>query len=144
MTVSANTTPELFEAARQLNVVSYDERTTHADGFMPSYNYDSAIAVVNQRVVGGIVARRSAACYLRKILADDYHTMLSDGRVGPTVWDLWVHPAHRRQGLGRQLLEAIAGHFGRKVTEMGHRLPITEAAAGALRSMGIVDVLGCN
>lgn len=61
----------------------------------------------------------------------------------PVVWNFWVHPVHRRKGLGRQLLEAMAAHFGRQVREMGFWLPISREAVGVLLSMGITEVAGC-
>jgi ribosomal protein S18 acetylase RimI-like enzyme len=157
VTVSENTPPEWFHAAQLLNLVSAGKRTTHGPGFLPLYDYDSAIAVVNGRVVGGVVADKERFLSLlvplraksapRQLSPGDPREPWNSPRVGhrrPTVFDLWVHEAHRRRGVARQLLLAIAAHFGRSVGDLGFRVPISPAARQLLRSMGLREVLGCN
>lgn len=141
VTVSENTRAELFEAASLLSGVS-DAYRNHADGFAPSNNYDSAIAVVGGRVVGGLIAHRNRKAYLRQVLGKRSRPGHAGNEFRPVVWYMWAHPAHRRKGLGRQLLEAIADHFGRAVGELGFRLPISEEMDGLLRKMGIKEVAG--
>jgi GNAT superfamily N-acetyltransferase len=148
VTVSANTPTERFDAAHLLNVaaeaVAPHELSTHCNGFVPTGNYDSAIAIVDGRVVGGVIADRWRTVNVRKPLSPKSNSKGVQSELRPAVWDLWVHPAQRGRGLGRQLLEAIAAHFGRAVPELGFRLPISEKAVALLNSMGIEEVLGCE
>jgi GNAT superfamily N-acetyltransferase len=142
VTVSANTPAERFKAAHLLNLASANERSTHGPGFVPTDHYDSAVAIVDRRVVGGVIAARNGACHLRVTLRTQSRPVSVRSECRPIVWDLWVHRAHRRKGLGGQLLEAIAAHFSRSVADLGHRLPISRKAVGLLRSMRIEEVLG--
>jgi GNAT superfamily N-acetyltransferase len=150
VTVSKGTSADLFTAAHLLNLASKGKRTTHANGFVPTDNYDSAIVVVDSRVVGGIIADRGRAIHLRaQLRANGTHKIIAcqpDDRNRPqaVIFDLWVHPAHRRKGLARQLVIALAGHFGCSPGELGFRVPISKAAVQLLRSMGLDQVVGCN
>jgi GNAT superfamily N-acetyltransferase len=143
VTVSENTPARLFEAAHLLTAVS-EAWINHADGFVPSDRYDSAIAVVRGRVVGGLIAGRNLPTHLRRVLGDPSGQTAAESQNRPVIWYVWVHPAHRRKRLARQLLEATASHFRRRVAEMGFRLPIFEGAEAVLLSMGIKEVAGCQ
>ena len=65
VTVSEGTPVERFQIAHLLNLESEGACSTHANGFVPSDNYDSAIAVVDGRIVGGVIADRDRAVPLR-------------------------------------------------------------------------------
>ena len=149
VTVSEGTATDLFTAAKLLNLASRGKRSTHANGFVPTANYDSAIAVVNGRVVGGAIADKGRAVHLRAQLhVNGTHRVVGcrpedRNQPRPVVYDLWVHPAHRRKGLARQLLEALARHFQCSLKELGFRVPISKAAVRLLRSMGLEEVVGC-
>lgn len=143
LTVSENTPRELFDAASLLSCMS-NVCSQHANGFLPSDYFDSAIAVVDGRVVGGVIADRYHSTYLRKVLGDESEPTGAESQYRPVIWYVWVHPVHRRRGVGPQLLEAIAAHFGRPVAEMGFWLPVFEEADAMLRSMGITEVAGCH
>lgn len=145
VTVSENTPPERFRAAHRLNLVSEPDRRkqcTLAGGFLPGDSHDTAIAVVNSRIVGGIVADRGRACFWRQALSDKSSPVSVGYQSRPCVMYIWVHPKHRRMGIGRQLQEAIAAHFDRKVSDLGHWFPIKPKAKQLLRSMGIEEVFG--
>ena len=138
VTVSANTPPALFEAAHFLDLVSAGQRN---NGFVPTDHYDSAIAIVNGRVIGGVLANIRKTCTMRKVLSSGSER--PELEACPTIWGLWVHPGYRQKGVGRQLLEAMATHFNRGVAELGFWLPISDKAVSLLKSMGIDQVLGC-
>jgi GNAT superfamily N-acetyltransferase len=145
VTVSEGTPPEGFEMARLLNLASRGSRSTKANGFVPTGHYDSALAVVSGRVVGGVVADRGRAIWFAGELRADggcRKSRMADDGGGPVIMDLWVHPAHRRRGLGRQLLTAVAAHFGRSVEQIGFRFPIRKNAVRLLWSMGLRKVEG--
>ena len=153
VTVSDGTPAERFDIAHLLNLASAGKRTTHANGFVPTNNYDSAIAVINNRVVGGIIADSDRAVHLSvRLQANGIHKcsalssskLATRGRGRPVIWDLWVHPAHRRKGVAEQLLVAMAARFGCIPTGLGFRVPISGGAVRLLRSMGIKEVVGCN
>jgi GNAT superfamily N-acetyltransferase len=146
VTVTEETPPERFEMAHLLNLTSRGARSTKCNGFVPTDNYDSAIAVVSGRVVGGVIADRGRVTHVAKGLGADGRcrkSLPADRRGCPVIMDLWVHPAHRRKGLGQQLLAAIAGHFGRSVEQVGYRFPISRNAVRLLWSMGLRKVEGC-
>jgi GNAT superfamily N-acetyltransferase len=143
VTVSANTPHERFDAAHLLNLASHGKRSTHANGFIPTDNYDSAVAVVNGRVVGGVIADRERVGHLHvRLRSNSARALSGPRRLCPIVFDLWVHPAHRRRRLAQQLLLAMASHFRRSVGELGFRVPISTAAVHLLRSMGLTEILG--
>jgi GNAT superfamily N-acetyltransferase len=145
VTVSQGMPAERFEMAHLLNLASQGARSTIANGFVPTHNYDSAIAVANGRVVGGVVADRERATWFAKELTADGRCRKSaaaESRLCPVIMDLWIHPAHRRRGLGRQLLGTIAGHFSRSVEQLGFWFPIRKNAVLLLWSMGLRRVEG--
>jgi GNAT superfamily N-acetyltransferase len=141
VTVSENTPPEYFAAAHLLQRIRVIENGTHSPSFVPLFHYDSAIAVVERRVVGGVVAHTDQVVNSRLVLESGAENP-ADGEYRPTVMYLWVHPAHRHGGLGRQLLNAIASHLGRQLAQLGFFFPISDSATGLLRSMGVDEVLG--
>ncbi len=152
VTVSDGTPAERFVIAHLLTLASAGKRTTHANGFVPTDNYDSAIAVLNWRVFGLIIADIDRAIHLNvRLQANGRYKssglssskLATRGKVGPVVWDLWVHPAHRRKGVARQLLIAMAAHFVCSASELGFRVPISSGAVRLLRSMSIKEVVGC-
>jgi len=147
VTVSDGTPPERFDIAHLLNLASQRKRSTQAEGFLPSDNYDSAIAVVNGRVVGGIVADIERAVHLSVRLQANgtcQSSALTRVQARAVIFDLWVHPVHRRKGLARQLLMAMAAHFGCSPRKLGFRVPVSREAVQLLRSMGIKEAVGCN
>lgn len=148
VTVSERTPPEHFEMAHLLNIASHGTRSSQANGFVPTDNYDSAIAVVNGRVAGGVIADVERCMPRTKRLiargASSASLPVDHPRYGPVVFDLWVHPSHRRRGIGGQLLEAIAAHFGLTVAKVGYRFPIKRNAVRLLRKMGVRTVEGCD
>ena len=145
VTLSERTPAERFEMAHLLNLASKGTRSTHGNGFVPADLYDSAIAIANGRVVGGAIADRGRTMRKTLELESDggYKSGSASGvELRPVVWDLWVHPAHRRKGLGRQLLSAMAEHFECSVEQMGFRFPISKEARLLLWSMGLRKVEG--
>lgn len=142
VTVSEGTPASLFEAAHSLSIVSKVRTKTNAPDFLPCNHRDSAIAIVDGRIVGGVVAecnRRIYRCQITSYVSGTHEVPI---RWGPIVMYIWVHEDHRRRGLGRQLLEAIANHFGRRVSEMGFFLPISNDGRRLLTKMGIKEACG--
>ena len=97
---------------------------------MPGSNYDSFIAVMGGRIIGGaLVALESGARYLWTVHlkpdgnahnADELFGEESkkcgvtfDGNLGspPAIYTIWVHPGHRRKGIGGQLVQAVATYL---------------------------------
>lgn len=144
-TLSERTPAERFEMAHLLNLASRGTRSTHANGFVPADHYDSAIAIAKGRVVGGAIADRGRTMRKTLELKSDggYKSGSAAGvELRPVMWDLWVHPAHRQKGLGRQLLSAMAEHFECSVEQMGFRFPISKKARLLLWSVGLRKVEG--
>jgi GNAT superfamily N-acetyltransferase len=146
VTASAGTPPERFAAAHLLNLASEGDRSSQANGFVPTDNYDSAVAVVEGRIVGGVIADRDRGAHLCVRLKPNgtFQSVGGPRKLCPIVFDLWVHPTHRRRGLGGQLIRAMATHFGRDVGELGFRVPFSKAAVQLLRAMELSTVLGVD
>jgi len=62
----------------------------------------------------------------------------------PMVRGVWVHPAYRGMGIGRQLISAFGQHFNIRVDELGFRLPVSAKAARMLQAMGLETIFGSN
>ena len=147
VTVSEGTPTERFEIATLLDQAYAEERTTQGPSFVPITNYDSAVAVVNGRVVGGIVAADVVKAFFVNVRVQlsargTYEEAGIKGHWRMGVNDLWVHRAHQRKGLARQLLAAMADHLGCSVGELCFRLPINKAAVRVLWSLGLRQVEG--
>jgi len=121
LTVSANTPAELFDAAQGLNMVSPTALRNHNDGFLPSGNYDSAIAVVRGRVIGGLIADRGRVVTGRPRLGGRPGPSPITPGLRPVVLNVWVHKAHRHKGVERRLLEGAASHFSVEVGSLALR-----------------------
>ncbi len=60
----------------------------------------------------------------------------------PTIMTIWVHRASRRKGIGRQLVVALAGHFGLPVGQIGFRLPLWKESVHMVLAMGLSRIVG--
>ena len=156
VTVSEKTPAERIELAWRATLAS--ERQHPGPDFLPADNYDSAVAVRNGRIAGAALATlASRALYVWNVSLKENGTaykheeltkengLTFNGKLGdrPTVFTIWVHTAHRRKGIGRQLVAALAEHFSLAVNEIGFRLPLSKDAVHMLEAMGLKSVIGC-
>ncbi len=155
VTVSEKTPAERIELAWRATLAS--ERQHPGPDFLPAHNYDSAVAVRNGRIAGAALAKlESRALYVWNVSLKENGTaykheeltkengLTFNGNLGdrPTVFTIWVHTAHRRKGIGRQLVAALAEHFSLAVNEIGFRLPVSKDAVHMLEAMGLKSVIG--
>ena len=156
VTVSEKTPAERIELAWRATLAS--ERQHPGPDFLPAHNYDSAVAVQNGRIAGAALAKLECrALYVWNVslkangTAYKYEELTKEngltfnGNLGerPTVFTIWVHTAHRRKGIGRQLVAALAEHFSLAINEIGFRLPLSKDAVHMLEAMGLKSVIGC-
>jgi len=130
---------------------------------MPGSNYDSFIAVMGGRIIGGaLVALESGARYLWTVHlkpdgnaynADELFGEESkkcgvtfDGNLGspPAIYTIWVHPGHRRKGIGGQLVQAVATYYGLSLERLCFRLPLSKEAVGMTKALGLKEIVGCS
>lgn len=67
----------------------------------------------------------------------------SGNRFVPTMMTIWVHPTHRRKGVGRQLVAALATHFRLPIEEIGFRLPLWRESVHMGLAMGLRRIVAC-
>ena len=130
---------------------------------MPGSNYDSFIAVMGGRIIGGaLVALESGARYLWTVhLKPDGNAHNADelfgeetkkcgatfdGNLGspPAIYTIWVHPGHRRKGIGGQLVQAVATYYGLSLERLCFRLPLSKEAVGMTKALGLKEIVGCS
>ncbi len=156
VTVSEKTPAERIELAWRATLAS--ERQHPGPDFLPADNYDSAVAVRNGRIAGAALAtlasralyvwnvslKENGTAYKNEELTEENGLTFNENLGGrPTVFTIWVHTAHRRKGIGRQLVAALAEHFSLTVDEIGFRLPLSKDAVHMLEAMGLKSVIGC-
>lgn len=156
-TLSEKIPTERIELASKATLAS--ERQQHrGPDFLPGPHYDSAVAVQNGRIAGAALAKlecralyvwnvslkENGTAYKHEELTEE-NGLTFNGKLGdrPTVFTIWVHTAHRRKGIGRQLVAALAEHFSLAVNEIGFRLPLSKDAVHMLEAMGLKSVIGC-
>lgn len=162
VTVSENTPAAwISELARKASIAGWGQH--FSDHFLPGDNYDSAIAVYKGRVVGGVWVRTSSRTpYLLRLALKTDGTSYTfeelsgeddppedmpqlernDGELfRPTIMSMWVHKKYRRLGIGRQMVAALAKHFGLPVSEIGIRLPVSAEATRMLMSMNVHEII---
>jgi ribosomal protein S18 acetylase RimI-like enzyme len=162
VTVSENTPTEWIDLTWRATIASHGQ---HPETMLvPGDNYDTAVAVYHRRVVGAAWARRSwRTLYLwtpslkpdRK--AYSYEELTGEAEMEgdapklrrddsiemfrATIMTMWVHKKYRRLGIGRQLVHALAKHFGLEANTIGYRLPLSKEAVGMVRSMGLSEII---
>jgi hypothetical protein len=130
---------------------------------LPSDNYDSAVAVLGGRVVGGALIsieavtryrwkvnlRPDGRAYIHKELfgpQSEQCGITFDPRLDtrPAIYTIRVHRAHRKRGIGRQLVRTVAGHYSLPVTELGFRLPLSKKAVQMVKALELTTIIACN
>jgi hypothetical protein len=163
VTVGEHTPDEWIRLARKATIASH--RQHPGPDFLPGDNYDSAVAVRCNRVVGGVLASTESPLIYRwrvslkpngnaysyeelrdAVPGNDPGIVAMDRaqrRFGPAIFTIWVHPAHRSHHTGGQLVRAVAEHFDSSPERIGYRLPLSREAVGMVRSLGLLEIVGC-
>lgn len=161
VTVHEGTPTDWLRIAQRATIASYDQRPE--PDLMPGSNYDSFIAVMNGRIVGGaLVSLESAARYLWSVqLKPGGDAYINDELFGedgekcgikfdrnldwpPAIYTIWVHPAHRRNGIGGQLVRSVATYYGLPLEKLCFRLPLSKEAVGMTKALGLDIIVGCS
>jgi GNAT superfamily N-acetyltransferase len=161
VTVHEDTPTDWLDLARRASVAAYEQHP--GPDFMPADKYDSAIVVANRRVVGGTLVRlESAPRYRWKIqLRPDGEAYTADDLFGeegekwgftfspaeerpPAIYTIWVHPACRGEGLGGQLVRAVAAHYDLPLPNLCFRLPLSKQAVRMAQRLGLNTIIGCD
>lgn len=154
VTVSEKTPAEWIHLAYKVSDIASGQHPESS--FLPGDNYDSAIAVHESRTAGAVLARTEWRCpyhWVVSLKPDGTPYDLGEFPSGaliprttgdqfvPTIMTLWVHPAHRRKGIGRQLVAAIAQHFGLAIDQIGFRLPLWKESVHMVEAMGLSKIV---
>jgi len=161
VTVHEGTPTDWLALAASASVAAHEQHP--GPNFMPADNYDSAIAVVGRRIVGGALVKiESAARYRWKIqLRPDGEAYTDDELFGeegqeygvmfdktpgrpPAIYTIWVHPAHRGQEIGGQLVRAIAEYCGLPLEKLCFRFPLSKQAVRMTQRLGLDTIIGCS
>ncbi len=147
-----------IELARRVTIVS-DKQHPGPD-FLPGYNYVSAVAVTDGRIVGAALAgiecvtknrwrvslRENGEAYGDELFGAAAQecgvTFDSSLRLRPGIYTIWVHPAHRNKSIGGQLVKALADHFSLGPADIGYRLPLSKLAVHMVNSIGLKELAG--
>jgi ribosomal protein S18 acetylase RimI-like enzyme len=168
VTVHEGTPDEWIHLARKATIVAQGQHP--GPDFEPGYLYDSGVAVRHGRVVGAAMACNEARNHYRwrvalkpdgtaytyeEVACPDcdpnvehpgrarFDRALAEAGYTPAIYTIWVHPLHRRQHIGGQLVRAIAGHLGSSPDRIGYRLPLWREAVGMVLSLGLREIIGC-
>jgi ribosomal protein S18 acetylase RimI-like enzyme len=168
VSVHEGTPDDWIHLARKATIAAQGQHP--GPDFEPGNIYDSGVAVRHGRVVGAVMACLEARNHYRWIVAlkpdgaaYTYEEVacpdcdpgvdhpgratrdqaLAEGGYTPAIFTIWVHPEHRRQHIGGQLVRAITGHLGLAPDRIGYRLPLSREAVGMVRSLGLREVIGC-
>jgi GNAT superfamily N-acetyltransferase len=163
VTVSDETPKEWLAISRKASMVALGDHPEAS--LFPSFQYDSAVAVYSGRVVGGVLARvgRQVGYRWKPVLKEggtaytheelyagverppDCPPLVPDPTIGrrPLVNTIWVHQQHRRLGIGRQLISALARHFTFQVDDVAYQLPLSVEATLMFQAMGVGQII-CN
>ena len=161
VTVHEGTPAEWLKIALKATIASSGRHP--GPDLLPGSVYDSFIAVMGGRIVGGaLVALESAPRYLwtlqlkpdsgaytdDELFGEDSKKfgLVSDRNLGqpPAIYTIWVHRGHRRKGIGGQLVQAVATYCGLLLEKLCFRLPLSKEAVGMTKALALTVIVGCS